>query len=73
MEWEAAFDFMKHLHFMPYLLKCLWDIEKDSPKISNYIHVFSYPFDDSVYLFYGCVFISEIKLTVGNYFLPFHY
>jgi len=53
---------------MPYLIECLKGIEKGSCTVLTCAYIYTYSFDDAIYLFYGCVLMLEAKLMVGDYF-----
>jgi len=56
---------------VPNLVENLRDIE-EGRAVSTYFHTVVYSFNNSVYLFYGWMFISETKLVIGNQSMFLH-
>jgi hypothetical protein len=49
---------------MPDCVESLQDIEKDRCAVFISFHIIVYSFNNSMYLLYDCVFISETKLMI---------
>jgi hypothetical protein len=58
---------------MPDFVESLRNIKKDCSAVFISFYIIVYSFNNSIYMFYGCMLTSKTKLMIGNQLMPLYY